>query len=275
MPNKLLGQHFLKNAAVAQKIVTTLRPERGEIVFEIGAGHGELTRFLAEACAKNGCTLFSIEKDPHLAEQLAAERPAANTEVLSGDALDFFRSERFKKLVAGAGGESGAGVRPYRIVGNIPYYLTGRLLRIISELDPKPARCVLMVQKEVAERVTAKPPKMNRLAAIVQFSADVTVAAQVPRENFDPAPKVDSAIVSLDARDEKTRADIPPDRYYAAVRALFAQPRKTLRNNLGEHKTREEKEVIAAALAKIGIKPELRPQTLTTEEITAIAKALF
>ena len=273
MPNKLLGQHFLKNAAIAQKIVAALQPERSDIIFEIGAGHGELTQLLAEVCAEKGCKLFAIEKDRRLAEELTAHFKASaganKVEVFSDDALDFFQSGQFKKWIDGAGGGQ------YKIVGNIPYYLTGHLLRIISELEARPARCVLMVQKEVAERIAAKPPKMNRLAASVQFWADVKIIASVPKENFQPVPMVDSAIISLDLINDKNPAEnIPADRYYAAVRSLFAQPRKTVLNNLGGHGTQEEREMAASILKKVGVQHESRPQNLTVEEIVAITKAL-
>ncbi|MGC9968252.1 MAG: 16S rRNA (adenine(1518)-N(6)/adenine(1519)-N(6))-dimethyltransferase RsmA [Minisyncoccia bacterium] len=266
MPNKFLGQHFLKNAAIAQKIVAALQPEHGDVIFEIGAGHGELTRLLAEACTKNGCELFAIEKDRHLAGELAQRFKTNGVEIIADDALAFFTSSLPEKSRG----------RSYKIVGNIPYYFTGRLFRVVSELEAKPARCVLMVQKEVAERIAAKPPKMNRLAASVQFWADVKVIAPVPRENFLPAPKVDSAIISLDLTNDKKRAEnIPADHYYAAVRSLFAQPRKTVLNNLGGHGTQEEREMAASILKKIGVPQESRPQNLTVEEIMAIAKAIL
>lgn len=278
MPNKLLGQHFLKNTALVQKIVDALRPERGEIIFEVGAGHGELTRPLAEACVKNGCALFAIEKDRHLAEGVAEQfRTETEVKIIPGDALEFFRSDQFEKIIGENGGGSargGAGARRYKIVGNLPYYLTGHLLRIVSELKTKPERCIFMVQKEVAERIVAKPPKMNRLAAIMQFWATITVLATVPKENFLPVPEVDSALVRFELAAEKERGkNISADRYYAAVRRLFAQPRKTALNNLSAHGTRQEKEAAAALLQQIGIQPGARPQTLGIKDIAAVAGA--
>lgn len=275
MANKLLGQHFLKNPAVAKKMIRALAPERGEAIIEIGAGHGELTRELAGACKETGCELFSIEKDRTLAEQLSKELagPTVSASVISGDALKLFAADFPEKEAAG---------RPYKIVGNIPYYLTGHLLRLIGEQlagerPRRPRRCVFMLQKEVAERIVAKPPRMNRLAASIQFWAEPKIVVAVPKENFHPMPKVDSAIVALDAKpiDDKT---ISASRYYAALRALFTQPRKTILNNLaggliGE--SAKNKDEIAAIIEKCGLRPNDRPQNAAVEAIVRIAEALF
>lgn len=269
MANKLLGQHFLKNPAVAKKIIHALAPQRGEVIVEIGAGHGELTRELAKACAENDCKLFSIEKDRALAERLAAERPVKDLDharIVHGDALTLFAAGFPEKEAAG---------RPYKIVGNIPYYLTGRLLRLMSERPRHPLRCVFMLQKEVAERIVAKPPHMNRLAASVQFWAEPKIVAVVPKENFYPIPKVNSAVVALDAKlDAKPDKPQLAPRYYAALRALFAQPRKTILNNLIGKSTKGKNE-IASAIRESGLDPSDRPQNATVEAIARIAEALF
>jgi 16S rRNA (adenine1518-N6/adenine1519-N6)-dimethyltransferase len=276
MPNKLLGQHFLKNRSVAQKMIEALGLARGDTVFEIGAGHGELTVPLVEAVQKIGGTIFAIEKDVSLAENLKIRLSGAGVDgvqIISGDALEFLKS-RFA-----AGNSSAASNEPYKLVGNIPYYLTGHLLRTAGELDPLPARCVFTVQKEVAERIVAKPPKMNRLAASIQFWAEPKVIVSVPKESFFPAPTVDSAIIMLETK-QQPKSDAA--RYYETMRTLFAQPRKTVLNNLSARKwegtgagTRMQKEKIAGALQKIGISPLLRPQNLTIENISAIAEAFF
>lgn len=277
MANKLLGQHFLKNPAVVKKIISTLAPQRGEVVIEIGAGHGELTRELAKACAENDCELFSIEKDPALAEELAAERLATERLTAERPAKDIghariVRGDALKLFAAGFAEKEAAG-RPYKIVGNIPYYLTGHLLRLLSELPRHPLRSVFMLQKEVAERIVAEPPRMNRLAASVQFWAKPKIVAAVPKENFHPMPKVDSAVVMLNAKptDDET---ISTSRYYVALRALFAQPRKTILNNLIS-KSAKTKDEIASAIRESGLNPNDRPQNATVEAITRIAEALF
>ena len=267
MPRPLLGQHFLKDRDVVKKIVAALGMERGDVVFEIGPGHGELTEALADACGKSGAELFAVEKDGVLAEELArrfAARGAA-AHIISGDAREVLTPPFIKEKTSG---------RPYRMVGNIPYYLTGNFLHAISGFAAMPARCVFMLQKEVAERITAEPPRMNRLAASVQFWAQPKIIAAVPKENFAPAPGVDSAVVAFETR---ASADCKPavaaQRYYAAVRALFAQPRKTAANNLAAATKDKEKNI--AAMKRLGIDPSCRPQNLAITQIGLIAEALF
>ncbi len=276
MVKKSLGQHFLKNQSVVKMILDAIQPERGEIIFEVGAGHGELTRPLAEICHAHGCTLIAIEKDRQLALKLRTQSWAKEIEIITGDALTAFASGRASEIRRG---------KPYKIVGNIPYYLTGHLLRIISELATRPVRCIFMLQKEVAERLAAKPPTMNRLAASVQFWAKPEILAVVPKESFAPAPKVDSAILSLDvkkgrdasggATETVAEAAAEASRYYTTVRTLFAQPRKTVLNNLAAKNPSVQKSEVASALRAIGIMPDLRPQNLPVEKIAAIAEITF
>src|SRR5258708_9999603 len=208
MPNKLLGQHFLKNPSVAKNINRALAPTADDFILEVGPGNGELTSLLAEECQKVSGKILAIEKDAALAEQLKKEKRWENVEIVHGDVLTILPT-----LPAIHG-------RKYKIVGNIPYYLTGHLLRIVSELSARPERAVFMVQKEVAERAVAEPPRMNRLAATIQFWAIPKIASIVTKQNFAPQPKIDSAILVLDSRSDK--AAVPTDQYYAAVRALFA-----------------------------------------------------
>jgi len=252
-----LGQHFLKNSAAIKKIVASLGP-REETVIEIGPGRGSLTKPLAEACAKSACKIFAIERDPALAEE-ARGWGLKNLEIIEDDAL-----RALPALISGLRGK-------YKIVGNIPYYLTGFLLRTLGGLEPKPELIVLTVQKEVAERLTARPPKMNRLAASVQFWAEPKIISALPRDSFSPPPEVDSAIISLSPT-QKYR-ETPPKTYYETMRALFAQPRKTIFNNLRGKSTKSAKN-LSTELNKLGIDPGARPQNLRVEDVVAIAKTL-
>ncbi|HUC31705.1 MAG TPA: 16S rRNA (adenine(1518)-N(6)/adenine(1519)-N(6))-dimethyltransferase RsmA [Candidatus Paceibacterota bacterium] len=270
-----LGQHFLKNAAVLEKIVGALALADGERVIEIGAGHGELTAPLALAARKCNGTIISIEKDYALISaltELSQKETPGLLSIIEGDALKLL-----PEIVAA---EVLSAKEPrYKIVGNIPYYITGKLLRTISELEYKPERTVLLVQKEVAERICAAPPAMNRLAASVQFWADAAVVATVPKKDFSPPPEVDSAIVVLKTKSSTgksmvTPPAIEPALYYRAVRSIFAQPRKTLLNNLSVITgSGTPKDKLAEQLKEIGVDPAARPQDLNVEQITAIAKA--
>ncbi len=278
MPKKSLGQNFLTDRAVAQRIIRAIAPERGDFIVEIGAGHGELTLPLARACGERGCRIVALEKDRRLAEHLSEKVRAADETVLRvecGDALSFFPDG-----LRAAAGEAGS--EKIKIVGNIPYYLTGRLLRLIGETNPKPARCVFMLQKEVADRLAARPPRMNRLAANVQFWGAPEVVFAVPKTLFRPPPKVDSAIVAIEAKDRRGAESGDAEDYHTAARLLFSQPRKTILNNLaaptsrlggGEHKA-GDKGGIAEMLRGIGINPEARPQNLSSDDIGRIAAAL-
>jgi 16S rRNA (adenine1518-N6/adenine1519-N6)-dimethyltransferase len=267
MPNKFLGQHFLQNAHVKEKIIAAIDAQKNETIIEVGPGHGELTRPLAEVCLTKGAHLVAIEKDRKLAHELGTMIHEPRIEIIHGDVL---------KVLG-----SWSSVRSsFKIVGNIPYYLTGHLLRIISELNHRPLQCVFMVQKEVAKRMSAGIGEMNRLAASLQYWADVKILIAVSKEDFSPPPKVDSAVVVLNRKPRPASADA--ERYFAALRALFAQPRKTILNNLASRELRVvnsggklNKELIADNLGKLGISPNSRPEGLSIEQIAKITEMFF
>lgn len=262
MPRQKLGQYFLKNAAALGMIVDALALANGDRVIEIGPGHGELTGPLAHAALGKQCEIFSIEKDHALIGALEVDAAARGITIIEGDALKLL-PDVISRFPQGA---------HYKIVGNIPYYITGKLLRVIGELKNKPERIVLLIQEEVAERIWALPPTMNRLAASVQFWADATIIARLPRKDFSPPPEVDSAVILL--KSKKVLPDLDPALYYRAVRTIFAQPRKTLLNNLSAiGDGGAKKKDISSQLANIGIAPTARPQDLDVRAIVAIAKA--
>lgn len=272
---KKLGQHFLKNKSVLDTIVAALDLGEGDRVIEIGPGHGELTAPLLRASKNLDCFIICIEKDHALIAplaELARQERDGRLEIKEGDALKLLPE------IASAAGTRGD--TTYKIVGNIPYYITGKLLRTISELKNKPERTVMLIQKEVAERICAVAPEMNRLAASVQFWADAEIIARVPRKDFAPAPEVDSAVILLTTKiahiSTATPAmavqNIDPEEYYRAVRGIFAQPRKNLINNISAMLGKELSKIeIGEFLKKIAIDPESRPQNLTIEQIIAIA----
>jgi 16S rRNA (adenine1518-N6/adenine1519-N6)-dimethyltransferase len=249
---KFLGQHFLKNNAVILKIIAALDIKSGETIVEIGPGHGELTLPLAEACKKIGANIIAIEKDRKLAEalRLVTSGSASEVKVIDGDVLETL---------------SRYATQGFKLVGNIPYYITGHLLRTVGELETKPERCVLMIQKEVAERISFTPPKMNRLAASVQFWAEPELITRVDKNDFSPPPEVDSVVIMLTTKHPQPKG---AERYYAAVRTIFAQPRKTILNNLAVNYPKEK---ILEFLKSASLDPESRPQNLTVGQIQKIA----
>jgi len=252
--NKRLGQHFLKSNKTAKRIVEGLNLTGEETVVEIGPGGGQLTEHILAALPKG--RLIAIEKDSELAIGLE-KRLGEQLTLIKGDVRDVLPSltERLSDT-------------SYSLIGNIPYYLTGRLLRTLGELKHKPVLSVLTVQKEVAERLTAEPPKMNLLAAVVQFWAVTELLFTIPRTQFDPPPNVESAVVRLTARETLPTT---PERYYRTARTLFKQPRKTIVNNLvaGSEKSKMD---LSEELSTIGIDPSDRPQNLTVADIVTVSK---
>jgi 16S rRNA (adenine1518-N6/adenine1519-N6)-dimethyltransferase len=269
-----LGQHFLKNIEVLQTIVDALEVRKGDVLLEVGPGHGELTTPLVRAVGKFGGTITCIEKDRSLIPPLLAlgkKEPPGLLTIIEGDALKLLPD-----VVRGLGGGPSTSSVRYKIAGNIPYYITGKLLRIIGDLDNRPECTVLLVQREVAERICAAPPAMNRLAASVQFWAEPSIVALVPRKDFFPPPDVDSAIILLQtiSAAKDTRPAVDAELYYRAVRAIFAQPRKTLLNNLSAVAAGGGERMQAAKLLKeIGVAPDARPQDLAVSQIIAIARS--
>ncbi len=245
-----LGQHFLTDKHALEKIVSLLELKNDDFVLEIGPGHGELTERIAEY----GCTVTAIERDGLFAEALR-EKFSGNEKIkiITGDALKILPDEKNWNPER----------KNWKLAGNIPYYITGKLLRTIGGLDEKPMVAVITIQKEVAERLTAEPPRMNRLAASVQFWAKPEIALILPRSVFHPAPEVDSATVVLKPVPARK---IKSDDYYGIVRALFAQPRKTILNNISDGLGVAKKEA-GIKLGEAGIEPILRPQNLSLEDI--------
>jgi 16S rRNA (adenine1518-N6/adenine1519-N6)-dimethyltransferase len=269
-----LGQHFLKNTAALQTIVDALGIAKGDTIIEIGPGHGELTMPLMHVMGKFGDAITSIEKDRALIPSLVAlgkkEGPSPLT-IIEGDALKLLPD-----VARGLGVGPSAPAKQYKIAGNIPYYITGKLLRVIGDLENKPERTVLLIQKEVAERICAQPPAMNRLAASVQFWAEPSIVALVPRKDFSPPPDVDSAIILLRtiSEGENDRPALGAELYYRAVRAIFAQPRKTLLNNLSAVVAGGGKKAeVSKLLEEIGVVLDARPQDLTISQIIAISRS--
>lgn len=253
-----LGQHFLREPSVLKKIALALRIKDNDTIFEIGPGHGELTEFLlAEAAKHKRVKIVALERDPALAESLQTRFAATNNfQIVTGDARQLIPIY-FKKQRPGE----------RKIIGNLPYYITGRLFRIIGDLKNKPERCVFLIQKEVAERITAQPPRLNLLSAFVHFWANPRILTYVPRESFFPPPAVDSAVLTLSllpvAKNQKE--------YFGLIKVLFKQPRKTILNNLS-YGLDITKQNTAEMLTCAGMSPSQRPGELTVPDIKSLVK---
>lgn len=262
MPARL-GQHFLVNPRPIKAAIAALSPERGDVIVEIGPGRGVLTFPLFKTAARAGARLILIERDPLLVSRLKNELERQGVKVIRGDAI-----EELPNLVR----QFARSKTPYKVIGNIPYYITGALLRILSEAPNPPERTVLMVQREVAERLRAAAPKFNLLAAAVQFWAEPEVLAFVPRGDFSPPPKVDAALILLVRRPSLFGKNEGRERYYKTMRHLFRQPRKTLLNNI-RAATGASREETEALLRRLGLPENARPHDLTVENIVRIVRA--
>jgi 16S rRNA (adenine1518-N6/adenine1519-N6)-dimethyltransferase len=251
MPKKL-GQHFLKNKLILKKISKALELKSGDFVIEIGPGHGELTKEIIKESKGKDVKILAIEKDKNLAQYLEKSFDKKEVEVVNDDVLKVL-SDIVSKTKSS-----------YKIVGNIPYYITGRLLRIISQIEKKPTKAILMVQKEVAERICSKPPKSNLLSCIVGCWADCKIIAFASAKDFSPPPKVDSAVLEIKTTLDK-RKDIDLERYFSFIKKAFKQPRKTLLNNLiaSGYSRQESLEIIQ----KLGLKVNSRPQELSSHQV--------
>lgn len=252
-PKKSLGQSFLVEEDVLLKIVAAADLCQDDTVLEIGPGLGALTHHLARA-AKH---VIAVELDdrlfPILEERL---RGLLNVQLIHADILALDPG-------ALAGG-------PYSVVANLPYYITGAILRHLIESHPRPVRMVLTVQREVAERLTAGPGDQSLLAVSVQVFGSVRQVLQIKAGSFYPRPEVDSAVIRIDGYRQPLFDPLDERHFFRVVKAGFALRRKQLRNSLaaGMHL---DKETIDLALETAGIDPRRRAETVTIAEWVALA----
>jgi 16S rRNA (adenine1518-N6/adenine1519-N6)-dimethyltransferase len=248
-PRKGLGQNFLADPGVLQRIVQAAELPREATVLEVGPGLGSLTRYLAVAAAH----VVAVELDAHLLPALEEVLGGfGNVEIVQGDILALDPP----RLV---------GTDGYYVVANIPYNITSALIRHLLEAELQPRRLVLTVQREVAERICAEPGDMSLLALSVQVYGQPTVAMRIPAGAFIPPPKVDSAVVRVDlyAQPRIAREDL--GRFFRLTKAGFSQKRKTLRNALAgglRLPPSQAEELLRAAQ----VDPQRRAETLALEE---------
>ncbi|MGB1253084.1 MAG: 16S rRNA (adenine(1518)-N(6)/adenine(1519)-N(6))-dimethyltransferase RsmA [Candidatus Promineifilaceae bacterium] len=254
-PKKSLGQNFLFDPSVLQRIVSDADIEPHDHVLEIGPGLGALTTVLADSAEK----VVAVELDnrllPILDEQFA-DYP--NIELIHGDILKQNPSELFD--------------RPYKVVANVPYYITGAILRHLLSAENKPSTIVLTVQKEVATRMTASPKKMSLLAVSVQFYGRTKVVRTLAAGAFWPRPKVDSAVVRIDVQTGQPLAANEAN-FFRTAKIGFSQKRKQLKNNLRGLGLSDTK--TAQAFEQAGVAPTRRAQTLEISEWVALTNALY
>lgn len=251
---KSLGQHFLRDERVVQRIVDLLRPEEGDQIMEIGPGPGALTALLRPLPWSR---LLLLEKDDHYAAEHAA-RPLPGLEVVAGDALAY----PWEELEG-----------PWKIAGNLPYNVASPLMWDIVCRTPRLARAVFMVQKEVGDRLTAKPGSKDygALSVWIQSFVAARKGFVIGPAAFSPPPKVDSAVVVFEPLPEESRPR-HPEALSRLIKLCFQQRRKQLQSIL---RRALPQPFVLEALASLGIDPAQRPETLSVPQFQALADALF
>src|SRR6266571_1195223 len=265
-----IGQHFLADDSAAARIVNALGDVSHSTVLEIGPGRGALTSLLASRSRR----LISIELDRVLAAQLRMKfSNAPNVEIIEGDILAI----DFHTLFGPKPGASRPGLvhkpEPAHVVGNIPYYITSDILLRIFEFRQYFSTIVIMVQREVADRITARPGGSNYglLSATAQLYANVEKLFTLQPGAFSPPPKVQSTVIRLTIAPRLANLGVAEDGFVEFLKLSFGQKRKTLWNNL---KSRYEPDVLRAALQKTGVKPTVRAEALSLEKTAALFRAL-
>ncbi len=265
-----IGQHFLADDSAAARIVNALGDISQSTVLEIGPGRGTLTSLLASRSRR----LIAIELDRVLAAQLRMKfSNASNVEIIEGDILAI----DFHSLFGPKPGASRPGLvhkpEPAHVVGNIPYYITSDILLRIFEFRQYFSTIVIMVQREVADRITARPGGSNYglLSATAQLYANVEKLFTLQPGAFSPPPKVQSTVIRLTIAPRLANLGVEEDRFVEFLKLSFGQKRKTLWNNL---KSRYEPDVLRAALQKTGVKPTVRAEALSLEKTASLFRAL-
>ncbi|REK69210.1 16S rRNA (adenine(1518)-N(6)/adenine(1519)-N(6))-dimethyltransferase RsmA [Paenibacillus paeoniae] len=263
---KSLGQNFLIDGNILNNIVAAAELDEHKGALEIGPGIGSLTQKLADAAGKVTAVEIDQRLIPILADVLA-DRPEVS--IIHGDVLKLDLKELFQQQFADCAGVS--------VVANLPYYVTTPILMKLLEERLPLQHIVVMIQKEVAERMAAKPggKEYGSLSVAVQYYCVPKLVCTVPHTVFIPQPNVDSAVIKLTVRD-KPAVDVPDEGYFfRVVQASFAQRRKTLANNLTAFVGKERREELTAMLVRIGIDPIRRGETLSLEEFAVLSRSLY
>jgi len=248
-PNKAFGQNFLVDRAILQRIIEAAEIEPNDQVLEVGAGTGVLTRELA----KHARRVVAVELERDMLALLAKTTGEfRNVELLARNLLYLDPQEVFEQ-------------EPYKLVANLPYYITAPTFRHFLESGNAPSLLVVMVQYEVAQRIVAGPGDLSLLGVSIQFYGQPKIIAHVPARAFYPAPKVDSAILRVDLRKQVPLTPEQRDSFFRLVQAGFAERRKQLHNSLTHH-LHQKNEEVRASLTAANIDPSRRAETLSIED---------
>ena len=263
-PKKSLGQNFLVDEHALSGIVRAAEITPADVVLEIGPGLGSLTLYLSEVARH----VIAVEIDraliPPLRSVLAAR---SNVTIVEGDILQLNPTELLSHYLTNA-------LPHYKVVANIPYYITSAIIRHLLEAEIKPRSIVLTIQLEVAQRIIAQPDDMNLLAVGVQFYGVPRIVQRIPAEAFYPAPDVDSAVVRIDLPDQPRVNVKDVDAFFKVAKAGFGQKRKQLHNSLAAGLPIKHEQIMQA-LSEVGVDPKRRAETLTLEEWGRLSERLI
>lgn len=258
-PSKSYGQNYLVDPLPIEAMVAAGELKKTDTVVEIGPGFGILTLALVPEVKK--VISFEIEKklSKYWQEQIE-ENEIKNLEIIWGDVL-----KQFPEIES-------AQLSNYKVIANLPYQITSPIIRMFLEAKHPPQMMVFMVQKEVAERICAKPGDMSLLAVSVQYYADAEIVLNVPRILFWPAPEVDSAVICIKTLKHKSIKAVSDEDFFKLVRAGFAQKRKLLMKNLLPYYSKEK---IKQAFVELGLKPTVRAQELSITDWHRLSTYLY
>jgi len=254
---KSLGQHFLNSPQIITDIVSVSNISKDNSVLEIGPGEGILT----EALLKTGANVVSVEKDDRLIAPLqrkfAKEIVLRKLNLIHSDILDL----ELPHIISG----------PYKIVANIPYYITGQIIRMFLESDKQPESMTLLVQKEVAERIVARDGKESLLSLSVKIFGEPKLSRTVGRGAFTPQPSVDSAVLLIENISKKKLEGIKEENFFKIIHAGFAHKRKQLLPNLASV---YEKSLLIKVFKELGFDGKVRAEDLKLENWISLCKAI-
>ena len=256
--NKTLGQHFLANKGIIEKIILAAKLTKEDVVLEIGPGLGALTFELSKQAER----VIAVEKDEKLAgvlKEKLTEQKIDNVEVMTGDILKFLNSGFMLHIPN------------FKVVANIPYYLTSHLIRLLLELENKPENIILMIQKEVAQRICATNNKESLLSISVKFYADPKILFYVSKGSFLPPPKIDSAVIEITPK--KSPLPIEPNKFFAIIKAGFSAPKKLLISNLAK-KLKIKRDALENIFSKLGIDYKIRAGKLSLNQWVQLANSI-
>jgi len=269
-PRPKLGQNFLTDHSAAERIVLALGDISQATVIEIGPGQGALTETLSSRAGE----LVAIELDRVLGAQLRMKfANQKNVEILEGNVLDVDFASLMRRTTRTSGDIRGHNDQKAIILGNLPYYITSPILLHLFRYHEVISQIVIMVQREVADRIAATPggSEYGLLSATAQFYARVEKLFVLPPGAFTPPPKVHSAVIRLTIAPQAATLGVPETEFMEFLKLSFAQKRKTLANNL---KSRYDQAAIKAAFKSAGVKPDVRAEALSLPKMAAIVKQL-